>query len=372
MSPAEISLWPLVRQVAAMLGGHPLPNVGVRPSREMLAADRAYGPLLDHLLERHHSLSLLATVHSWVGQPDRRRFADTVRILDRCFAHYRVEIDPWTATTSIWDGRYIDTVGLLAMELDAHRSMEGLGGQDAHAAWRRIVEPLARANAALRRLKRLGAEVDDLMWLPSEPRSEYRDMRPSSDLFDTAVLRQVILAGLDVLEDDLERWAWRNLWSRGCRPQASLPHVDELLPFEDGTWRVLVPKQQSKTGLIVDYVARPIADLVGWTPEVCPTFTRGRDHAGGVDPTNVAESACRRVRAHWAELQADDPTLPDLPDRLAYFSRKLLALWLAQRVPTEVLRRWLSHTSDATNYTYSRSPIDQLARVRNLQREARS
>lgn len=372
VSPAESTLWPLLCHVAAHLAGQTVTNGSVRPTSEMLAADHRYGPMLDHLLERHHPLSVLATVHTWVGPTDRRRFEDTTRILDRCFAHYRLEVDPWTATTAVWDGLYVDTLGMLSIELEAHQAMVGLTGRAAQTRWREVVQPLARANAALRGLQSLGAEVDELMFLPAEPRPEFAGLRPSSDLFDTDTLRCLILSGLEVLDDDLERWAWRNMWSRGCRPQACLPRPDELLPFEHGTWRVLVPAKHSKTGLVVDYVSEPIAELVGWSPEACPSFVRGRDVEGGVDPTSIAESACRRVRDRWAALQAHDPALPDIPDRLAYFVRKLLALWLAQRVPTEVLRRWLSHTTDVTNYPYSRSTIDQVARVRDTQRSLRS
>jgi hypothetical protein len=371
----EFALWPLVQSVARQLAGVSTTIGVVGPSPEILAADAAYGELLDHVLERHHSLSVLATLHTWVGEPDRRRFETTTALLDRCFASYRVDIDPWTAGREVWSGLYIDTTSLISAEIGAHRTMDALIDapiDEAITRWREVVQPLARVNAVLRRLERLGADVDEPLHLPTEPQWGAGRLRPSSDLFSTENLRRLMLLGLEVLDDPIELWAWQNLWSRGCRPQACLPQSNELLPFDEGRWRVLVPRDFSKTGMIVDYVASPIATLVGWSPQVCPDFVRSRTTSEGVVPTHVAESACRKVRVRWAELQQMEPDLPALPDRLAYMTRKLLALWMAQRTSTPVFTRWMSHANPATNHTYSQPTIGQLAGVRDAQRGERT
>lgn len=368
----ETDLWSLVVAVARALAGDPVSASLIGPTEDMLAADAVYGSTLDRLLDTCHPLAVLAAVHVGPDTPDRRRLETTTALFDRCFAGYSVDIDPWTSTIEIWDGLYVDTIGLLTLEAEAHRAM-GLATSmtEAKLVWNEQVRPLTWVNAGLRRLERLGADVGDFLLLPTEPRPEISRLRPTTDLFATPTLRRLIELGLEVLDDEVELWAWRNLWARGCRPQACLPQRDELLPFADGRWRVLVPKEHSKTGLVVDYVATPTAHLVGWTPEACPTFERAHSARDGRVPTLVAGNACRKVRRAWNQLQIDHPELPDLPDRLAYMTRKVMALWLAQRVPTAVLTRWLSHATAATNYTYAKATVAQVLKVRDRQRTAR-
>ena len=371
---AETELWPLVAAAARSLAGGMEPTSTVELSAEMLAADAAVGATLDRVLDTYHPLAALAALHVGPATLDRRRFEATAALFDRCFDGYSVDVDPWTATTDIWDGLYVDTTGLLGLELAAHHTMELVRGgsvRDAQTTWRQEVQPLTRVNAGLRRLERLGAEIGEFLFLPTEPRPEIGRLRPASDLFTTVNLRRLICLGLEVLDDEVEVWGWRNLWARGCRPQACLPQRDELLPFADDRWRVLVPKQYSKTGLVVDYVATPIAKLVGWSPEACPEFERALSARDGRVPTHVAGNACRKVRRAWKQLQLGDPELPDLPDRLSYMTRKLLALWLAQRLPTPALTRWLSHATSATNYTYAKPTIAQLLVIRDRQRGER-
>jgi len=190
-------------------------------------------------------------------------------------------------------------------------------------------------------------------------------------LFSTDNLCRLIRLGVEILDDPIELWAWRNLWARGCRPQASLPLLDELIPFDDGRWRVMVPRDCSKTGMVVDYVSTPLATLVGWSPEVCPTLIRSHSAREGFVPTLVAGNACRRVRRAWLLLQRSGVDLPDLPDRLAYMTRKLLALWMAQRLVTPAFTRWMSHATAVTNQPYAQPTVDQLVEVRDTQRQAR-
>lgn len=373
-SEMEEALWPLVRSAAALLAGQVVRPTAIVPSTMLLAADEAYGKLLDRILTQTHPLAVAATLHTWVGAPDRRRFELTVRMLDTCFRGYLMQTDAWTATPSIWKGLYIDTTALSGCEVDAYRLMDRLASgpvAEAHEGWRRHVQPLTWVNASLRRLARLGAEVGDLLVLPTEPRPELARLRPASDLFSTENLLWLIQLGLEVLEDPVEIWAWQNLWSRGCRPQACLPQPDELIPFGESQWRVMVPRDFSKTGMIVDYVSTPLAVVSGWSPDACPSFTRSLSARAGHVPTLVAENACRRVRRHWRQLQAAGADLPDIPDRLAYMTRKILALWMAQRVDTAVLTRWLSHASAETNQPYAQPTLPRLLDIRDAQREER-
>jgi hypothetical protein len=371
---AERDLWPLMVSAAQHLAGEAPTSPELKPSAEIIAAEAAYGRTLDQILATSHPLAVAATLHSWIGPPDRRRFLETAELFSRCFVGYAVDIDAWTATTTIWHDRYIETSALLILEAAAYREMDLVADRplrEVQAIWREHVQPLARVNAALRRLSRLGADVGDLLLLPTEPRPELSRLRPASDLFATENLSRLIQLGLEVLDDPIELWAWQNLWSRGCRPQACLPLIDELIPFDEGRWRVLVPAAYSKTGLIVDFVSTPLAELTGWSPSVCPKFVRSRSARDGVVPTLVAGNACRRVRREWKRLQRQGVDLPDLPDRLAYMTRKLLALWLAQRLSTAAFTRWMSHSTAATNQPYAQPTIDQLLAVRHAQGEAR-
>lgn len=377
MEPAtatERTLWPMVILAAAHLAGDAPSTIEVFPSPEIIAAEAAYGPALDRVLATAHPLAVLATLHSWVGEPDRRRFELTVGLFDGCFTGVPADVDVWTVTRAVWRDRFVDPSSLLVEEVAAYRAMDTVAGcslREAQATWRDHVQPLARLNAALRRLIRLGADVGDLLLLPTEPRPELNRLRPSSDLFTTDVLAQLIQLGLKILDDPIERWAWQNLWSRGCRPQACLPLIDELIPFGEGRWRVMVPRDFSKTGMIVDFVSTPLAELTGWSPEVCPEFVRSRSARDGVVPTLVAGNACRGVRREWKRLQREGAELPDLPDRLAYMTRKLLALWLAQRLSTPAFTRWMSHVTAATNQPYAQPTVDQLLAVRHAQGRAR-
>jgi hypothetical protein len=357
-----------------LAGDAPL-STELKPSPEILAAEEAYGRTLDDVLATTNPLAVVATLHSWIGESDRRRFQETAKLFDRCFDGYRVDIDPWTAAASIWQACYIDTSALLILEAAAYREMDLAANRplrEAQAIWREHVRPLARVNAALRRLSGLGADVGDWLLLPTEPRPELGRLRPASELFSTDNLYRLIQLGLETLDDPIELWSWRNLWARGCRPQASLPLLDELIPFDDGRWRVMVPRDFSKTGMVVDYVSTPLADLVGWCPAACPSFIRSHSAREGYVPTLVAGNACRRVRRAWRHQQRSGVDLPDLPDRLAYMTRKLLALWMAQRLPTFAFTRWMSHTSAVTNQPYAQPTVDQLIEVRDEQRQARS
>jgi hypothetical protein len=170
---SEIELWPLVSSVARTLAGNASPTSVIRPSPEILAADAAFGSTLDRVLHMHHPLAVLAALQVGPAKLDRRRFEATVGLFDSCFSGYVVEIDPWTATTDIWDGQYVDTTGLMTFEIEAHRTMDlaACGSvREAQAVWRQVVQPLTWVNAGLRRLERFGADVGDFLLLPTEPR----------------------------------------------------------------------------------------------------------------------------------------------------------------------------------------------------------
>ena len=108
---AETELWPLVSSVARALTGNALPTSMIGPTPEILAADAAFGPTLDRVLLVHHPLAVLAALHAGPSKLDRRRFETTVELFDRCFSGYSIEVDPWTATTDIWERLYVDTTG---------------------------------------------------------------------------------------------------------------------------------------------------------------------------------------------------------------------------------------------------------------------
>lgn len=370
----EVELWPLVKRAATALAGIDCHITKLQTRSAMLHASRSYGAVIDDLLSKSHPLAVLAAVQTMPGKASLRRLSVTTELFHQVFTHYETDIDVWTADSNVWVGMYIDTSALIHLEIDAHRSFQAaatVSPEAARSTWAHLVRPLTWVNAALRRLERAGADVGDILLLPTEPRAG-KPHRPDSHLFSSDHLRRLMLLGCEVLLDPLELWAWRNLWVRGCRPQACLPLPSELLPFEGDSWRVLVPKNFSKTGMIVDYVLTPVARLVGWSPDACPIFTRATNSANGIVPTRIAEDACRRVRKAWVSEQRANPLLPEIPDRLAYMSRKLLALWMAQRVSTPVLTRWLSHTTSSTNTPYAQPTVSQLLEIRNRQREHRT
>lgn len=374
VSAGEREVWTFISDAARILAGRESTTQRSGGTPLIIEADLEFGEVLEWAIQHCHPLAVLATVNTWVGRADKTRFRRTVEILHGCFGACDFDVDIWTADQRIWRNLFVDTTHLLELEVNAHLAIQRsihLTPRQRHDVWLDEVRPLARVNAVLRRLVGLGAEIGDLLLLPREPEYRNANLRPDTDLFDSVALRKLMLLGLEVLQDPLEVWAWRNLWCRGCRPQACLPTIDELIPFESGTWRVLVPEAHSKTGRVVDYVLQPLANFLGWGPEACPGVQRMHVRQGGVDPTSVAEKACRRVRAAWATEQANRPDLPDLPDRLAYMTRKLLALWLAQRVSTEVMTRWLSHATKATNQPYVRPTATQVMSIRISQKDGR-
>jgi hypothetical protein len=372
---AAEDLWDLVRRAAVHLAHDAIGDRhhSVKISAQMAAAYDRFGWRFDRLVDQMAPLAVLAAVHTRAESHPWSRFETTVRIIDQCLASTPGTVDVWRDSPTIWDGRFVDTMGLLHLEVAAHSAVAatvGLPAADRLDVWHEHVRPLTWVNTVFRRLSGFGADIGELFLLPTEPRPEFARARSDGDLLATEVIRRLIRLGVDVLDDPVEMWAWQNLWARGCRPQASLPTLDELLPFDDDQWRVLVLAAHSKTGLIVDYVLGPVAQLVGWSPDACPRFARSPEHHAGVDATRVAESACRRVRHAWDALRVSEP-LPALPDRLAYMTRKVMALWLAQRVPTAVLTRWLSHADASTNFTYVRGTVGQVLAVRERQTQER-
>lgn len=155
---AETELWQLVSSFPHALAGDASPTSVLRPTPEILATDAAFGPTLDRVLLLNHRLAVLAGLRVGPATPDRRRFETTTAQFDRCFAGYSVDIDPWTVTTDIWVGLFVDSIGLLTLEASAHRAMGQANSiTEAKQVWNEQVRPLTWVNAGLRRFERFGA-----------------------------------------------------------------------------------------------------------------------------------------------------------------------------------------------------------------------
>jgi len=203
-------------------------------------------------------------------------------------------------------------------------------------------------------LARHGATIERTFGrLPRRPRQGTAGVE--SDLAQLSLDEQASLFtfGCDVLTapDCPQRLlrAWLLLWLALLRPKEVHRGPEDLVPLAGG-YALVISRDDGKTGRREAYLPPSGITTLGLTPRHLASSS-ARD-AGKQD--RHAAQACRRVRRAWEQRRESEPELPDIPDRMAYFVRKVMSdvvRWNASE--PRVITFVLGHDTEVSDLAYT-------------------
>lgn len=213
---------------------------------------------------------------------------------------------------------------------------------------------------------RYGCVVEGGLWpLPRRHRIGAKFVEDDERQLAEDTLAEVFAVGCDALSRDgtspeLLR-AWLALWLGALRPKESGVIRSDLVPFAGGYLQVIA-REVGKSGHREAYWPESGVKVLNLTPK---HFSKSRP-GNGANSKEIAEQAWRIARQAWKDYRHANPKrhLPEIPDRLAYVSRKTIAdiiRWNGQAplVVTKVLGHE-TETSDLAYTQISRSEYAQL------------
>ncbi|MHB8190741.1 MAG: hypothetical protein ACYDHP_10055 [Ferrimicrobium sp.] len=211
---------------------------------------------------------------------------------------------------------------------------------------------------------RYGCTVEDGLWpLPRRHRVGTKFVEDDEAQLTEDVLARVFSVGCEALskgyvDPELLR-AWLALWLGALRPKESRVHKSDLVPFAGGYLQVIA-REFGKSGRREAYW--PSSGLTALRLE--PKHFAQQLPKKGPSPTVIAEQAWRLARKAWEEHRNSHPEehLPDIPDRLAYISRKAVADIIRWNGKSPlVVTKVLGHETETSDTTYTQISRSEFA-----------
>jgi len=143
--------------------------------------------------------------------------------------------------------------------------------------------------------------------------------------------------------------AWLLLWLALLRPKEVHRGPEDLVPLAGG-YALVISRDDGKTGRREAYLPPSGITALGLTPHHLASSS-ARDAA---KQDRHAAQACRRVRRAWEQRRESEPELPDIPDRMAYFVRKVMSdvvRWNASE--PRVITFVLGHDTEVSDLAYT-------------------
>lgn len=211
---------------------------------------------------------------------------------------------------------------------------------------------------------RYGCTVEDGLWpLPRRHRVGTKFVEDDEAQLTEDVLARVFSVGCEALsksevKPELLR-AWLALWLGALRPKESRVQKSDLVPFAGGYLQVIA-RESGKSGRREAYW--PSSGLKALRLE--PKHFAQKLPKKGPPPTVIAEQAWRLAREAWEEHRNSHPEehLPDIPDRLAYISRKAVADIIRWNGKSPlVVTKVLGHETETSDTTYTQISRSEFA-----------
>lgn len=213
---------------------------------------------------------------------------------------------------------------------------------------------------------RYGCIVEGGLWpLPKRHRLGAQFVEDDEAQLTEDFLAEVFVVGCDALsQDDIDPEllrAWLALWLGALRPKESRVQKSDLVPFAGGYLQVIA-RESGKSGRREAYWPESGLRALRLRPE---HFSRNLPDKSPA-PTETAEQAWSIARAAW-KIHRDLNTekhLPDIPDRLAYISRKAIAdvIRLNSKSPL-VVTKVLGHETETSDTTYTQINRSEFAEL---------
>lgn len=189
--------------------------------------------------------------------------------------------------------------------------------------------------------------------LPGRPRQGTTGVESDLAQLSLDEQAQLFVFGCDVLgaPDCPQRLlrAWLLLWLALLRPKEVHRGPEDLVPLAGG-YALVISRDDGKTGRREAYLPPSGIAALGLTPRHFASSST-RDAA---KQDRHAAQACRRVRQAWEHRRENEPKLPEIPDRMAYFVRKVMSdvvRWNASE--PRVITFVLGHDTEVSDLAYT-------------------